>query len=147
MSRQRSAAAGAAGRRGAVMFITLATLAVVGLIAAAMIRGAIIARKSLRAEHALRQVETILDAAEARARARLAAGQPAGETIDLSAADVAGAHAARVVVTAEPAGADGWRVRIIATSPPDGPAAIRRTRDMLIESRSSTPSAAQEASP
>jgi hypothetical protein len=129
------------------MFITLATLAVVGLIAAAMVRGAIIARKSLRAEHALRQVEALLDAAEARARARLAAGQPAGETIDLSAADVAGAHAARVVVTAEPAGADGWRVRIIATSPPDGPAAIRRTRDMLIESRSSTPSAAQEASP
>ena len=48
---------------------------------------------------------------------------------------------------AEPAGADAWRVRIVAASPPDGPAAVRRTRDTLIESRSSTPSAAKETNP
>lgn len=134
-------------RRGSVMFVTLATLAVVGMIAAAMVRGAMIARKSLRAEHALRQVETLLDAAEARVRARLATGEPAAETLDLAAADVAGTTAAQVVVTAEPAGADAWRVRIVAASPPDGPAAVRRTRDTLIESRSSTPSAAKETNP
>jgi hypothetical protein len=147
MSRDRSAAAGGAARRGSVMFITLGTLAVVGMIAVAMVRGAIIARKTLRAEHALRQVETLLDAAEARARARLVAGEPAAETIDLSAADVAGTTAARVVVTAEPAGANAWRVRIVAALPPDGPAAIRRTRDTLIDVRSSTRSDSQETSP
>ena len=134
-------------RRGSVMFVTLATLAVVGMIAAAMVRGAIVARKSLRAEHALRQVETLLDAAEARVRARLAAGEPAAETLDLAAADVAGTSAAQVVVTAEPAGADAWRVRIVAATPPDGPAAIRRSRDTLIRSRSSNTSDTKETSP
>jgi hypothetical protein len=129
------------------MFVTLATLAVVGMIAAAMVRGAIVARKSLRAEHALRQVETLLDAAEARVRARLAAGEPAAETLDLAAADVAGTSAAQVVVTAEPAGADAWRVRIVAATPPDGPAAIRRSRDTLIRSRSSNTSDTKETSP
>ena len=131
-------------RRGAVMFITLATLAVVGLIAMAMVRGATIGRRSLRAEHAVRQVEAILDAAEARVRSRLAAGPPAAETIDLAAADVAGTHAARVVVTVDPDGTDAWRVRIVAAVPPDGPASIRRTRDTLIRARSST---SQETSP
>jgi Tfp pilus assembly protein PilX len=134
-------------RRGSVMFVTLATLAVVGMIAVAMVRGAMIARKSLRAEHALRQVETLLDAAEARVRARLAAGEPAAETLDLAAADVAGTSAAQVVVTAEPAGADAWRVRIVAATPPDGPAAIRRSRDTLIRSRSSNTSDTKETSP
>jgi Tfp pilus assembly protein PilX len=129
------------------MFVTLATLAVVGMIAVAMVRGAMIARKSLRAEHALRQVETLLDAAEARVRARLAAGEPAAETLDLAAADVAGTSAAQVVVTAEPAGADAWRVRIVAATPPDGPAAIRRSRDTLIRSRSSNTSDTKETSP
>ena len=134
-------------RRGSVMFVTLATLAVVGMIAVAMVRGAMIARKSLRAEHALRQVETLLDAAEARVRARLATGEPAAETLDLAAADVAGTSAAQVVVTAEPAGADAWRVRIVAATPPDGPAAIRRSRDTLIRSRSSNTSDTKETSP
>jgi Tfp pilus assembly protein PilX len=129
------------------MFVTLATLAVVGMIAVAMVRGAMIARKSLRAEHALRQVETLLDAAEARVRARLATGEPAAETLDLAAADVAGTTAAQVVVTAEPAGADAWRVRIVAATPPDGPAAIRRSRDTLIRSRSSNTSDTKETSP
>ena len=134
-------------RRGSVMFVTLATLAVVGMIAVAMVRGAMIARKSLRAEHALRQVETLLDAAEARVRARIATGEPAAETLDLAAADVAGTSAAQVVVTAEPAGADAWRVRIVAATPPDGPAAIRRSRDTLIRSRSSNTSDTKETSP
>lgn len=147
MSFDRNVSLVSPSRRGSVMFIALAALAVVGLIAVAMVRGAIVARKSLRAEHALRQVENLLDAAEARARARLAAGEPAAETIDLAATDVAGTAAAQVVVTAEPAGANAWRVRIVAALPPDGPAAIRRTRDTLIESRSSTRSDSQETSP
>jgi Tfp pilus assembly protein PilX len=135
-------AAAPPARRGAVMFITLATLAVVGLIAMAMVRGTIIGRRTLRAEHAVRQVEAILDAAEARVR--LAAGPPAAETIDLAAADVAGTHPAQVVVTVDPDGTDAWRVRIVAAAPPDGPASVRRTRDMLIRARSST---SQENSP
>lgn len=134
-------------RRGGVMFVALATLAIVGLIAAALVRGAIMARRSLRAEHGLRQVELLLDAAEARARARLAAGEPAAETLDLAAADVAGRAPARVVVTAEPAAAGGWRVRIVAALPPDGPAAIRRTRDTLFRVPSSVPAAPEEKNP
>ena len=68
MSHSLGHAAAPPARRGSVMFITLATLAVVGLIAMAMIRGTIIGRRTLRAEHAVRQVEAILDAAPELAR-------------------------------------------------------------------------------
>lgn len=144
MSHPLGHAAAPPARRGSVMFITLATLAVVGLIAMAMVRGTIIGRRTLRAEHAVRQVEAILDAAEARVRSRLAAGTPAAETIDLAAAEVAGTHGAQVVVTVDPHGTDDWKVRIVVAAPPDGPAAIRRTRDTLIRAR---PSTSQETSP
>jgi hypothetical protein len=134
-------------RRGVVMFVMLATLAIVGLIAAAMIRGTIAGRRSLRGEHALRQVETLLDAATARAAARLAAGAAADETLDLAAAEIAGGGSARVVVAAEPAGAAAWRVRVVAEYPLEGPVPVRRSRDTLIRSRSSTRPVSEETAP
>ena len=137
-------------RRGAVMIMALATLAIVGLIAAAMIRGAILTRRGLRGEHAARQVETLLDAATARARARLAAGRPAAETLELGPADMGGAGSALVVVTAEPAGDRGLRVRIVADYPREGPVPVRRTREILVTSSSPTPTepdTAQETKP
>lgn len=137
-------------RRGAVMIMALAALAIAGLIAAAMIRGAILARRGLRGEHAARQVETLLDAATARARARLAAGRPVAETLDLGPADMGGAGSALVVVTAAPAGDRGLRVRIVADYPREGPVPVRRTREILVTSSSPTPiepDTAQEPKP
>lgn len=134
-------------RRGAVMFMALATLAIVGLIAVAMFRGAILARRGLRGEHAARQVETLLDAATARTRARLAAGRPAAETLELGPADLGVTASAVVVVTAEPAG-DALRLRIVAEYPRAGPVTVRRTREFLVRSPSpSVPDTVQETAP
>lgn len=137
-------------RRGAVMFMALATLAIVGLVAAAMFRGAILARRSLRGEHAARQVETLLDAAAARARARLAAGRPAAEVLELGPADLGAAGSAVVVVTAEPAGDRGLRVRVAAEYPREGPVPVCRTREIIVRSSFPTPTdpdTAQETKP
>lgn len=137
------------GRRGAVMFAALAALAVVGLIAVAMFRAAILARRGLRGEHAARQVETLLDAAAARARVRLAAGQAAAETLELGPADLGGAGSAIVVVTHEPAAAP-LRVRIVAEYPREGPVSVRRTREIIVRpfsTPSTTPDTAQETRP
>jgi type II secretory pathway pseudopilin PulG len=135
-------------RRGAVMIMALATLAIVGLVAAAMFRSAILARRGLRGEHAARQVETLLDAAAARARARLAAGRPVAETLELGPADLGAAGSAVVVVTAEPAGDRGLRVRIVAEYPREGPVPVSRTREILVRSPSpSVPDADQETTP
>lgn len=136
------------GRRGAVMFAALAALAVVGLIAVAMFRAAIVARRGLRGEHAARQVETLLDAAAARARVRLAAGQAAAETLELGPADLGGAGSAIVVVTHEPA--VPRRVRIVAEYPREGPVSVRRTREIIVRpftTPSTTPDTAQETRP
>lgn len=137
-------------RRGAVMFMVLATLAIVGLIAAAMLRHAILARRGLRGEHALRQVETLLDAAAARTRARIASGQPPTETLELGPADLGGERSALVVVTAEAAGDDAIRVRIVAEHPRAGPVPVRRTREFLVRAAYRPPTddnAAQETRP
>ena len=134
-------------RRGAVMIMALATLAIVGLVAAAMFRGALLARRGLRGEHAARQVETLLDAAAARARARLAAGRPVAETLELGPADLGAAGSAVVVVTAEPAG-DALRVRIVAAYPREGPVPVSRTREIFVRSPSpSVPDTVQETTP
>jgi hypothetical protein len=120
------------------MFMTLATLAVVSLIAIAMVRGAMIARRSLRGEHALRQVDRILDAAEARAAAALKVGQPADDTIELRPADLGGEGTARVTVTTSARDTRGLLVQIVVEYPCEGPVTVRRTRELAIPIQAST---------
>ncbi len=137
-------------RRGGVMFMTLATLAVVSLIVVAMVRGAIIARRSLRGEQALRQVELLLDAAEARAATRVSMGQAVDETIDLSPADLGGQCSARVIVTSTPSDTTDLRLEIVAEYPCEGPVTVRRTREAVIRSpvlRPTDPVTDKESSP
>ncbi|MFM7245498.1 MAG: hypothetical protein ACKO40_15175, partial [Planctomycetaceae bacterium] len=63
-------------RRGSVMVLVLACLAVASAIALSMLRAATMSHRSLRTERHLRQVECLLTAATATAHARLATGSP-----------------------------------------------------------------------
>ena len=64
----------AAPRRGAVMVLALVALAVAAALAAAVLRSALLARRALRTEHDLRQIERLLVAGADAARARAETG-------------------------------------------------------------------------
>jgi len=125
-----------AAPRGVAVVMVVACLATFSLIALAMLRGSLIARGQFRSEHHLRQAELLLDAAENRARMRLARGDATAagelaETIEIAADEITGSLAARIRIEATEE-ASGWRVRTVAEYPPEGPRAVRRSRDFLL---------------
>lgn len=133
------------GRRGATLVLVLACLAVVALIATTMLQGGMAARRRLRAEHHLRQVECLLDAGLARIETTLGtrpadtAERDLTERLELSAADLGddpdGADApavARLTLTAEPQADGSWLARAVADYPLDGPVPVRRTRVVVL---------------
>jgi hypothetical protein len=138
-----SAAPAAEPRRGAVLVMAVACLAVVSLIATAMLEGAIHARRQWRLERVSRQLDCLLDAAESLARRRLAEGRPQRLSISLdlpagAASPAASANGTGQVESNRPTvllafspGADGaWRVEVAVewrSGGADGPVA-RRSR-------------------
>lgn len=125
-----------AAPRGVAVVMVVACLATFSLIALAMLRGSLIARGQFRSEHHLRQAELLLDAAEDRARMRLARGEATAagelaETIEIAAEEVTGSAAGRIRIEATEV-AEGWEVRIEAEYPLDGSRAVRRSRELLL---------------
>lgn len=132
-------------RRGAVLVAVVACLATFSLIALTMLRGSLVARGQFRSEQHLRQVELLIDAAVARANARIAAGGVAAaddldETISLPADEIVGSVAGQLVLDGTAEG-DGWTLRVVASYPVDGPWAVRRHRDVQLRQRGRTLSA------
>lgn len=124
----------AADRRGGVTVLALVALAVAAAIATTMLRSALLARRGLRAEHDLRQVERLLVAAADRTLARHLDGEPVAWRQDLAPGDVAGSGSARLTVT--PASAPVPAVAIVVEYPLEGPLTIRRSRTVVLPTRS-----------
>lgn len=122
-------------RRGAMLVVALACLAIVMAIIGVMLQGALRARRQLHVERNLRQVELLLEAGLDRAAFQLAGEDDyAGETWRIPASDLLGNGDGEVVIVATHSGdAEPWRVRVAAEYPVGSPASVRRTRTFLVQ--------------
>lgn len=121
-------------RRGGVLVLALVALAVAMALAASVLRSALLARRALRTEHELRQVERLLVAGADAARARAGAGEKRDWELVLTPADLAGSGSARLVVAPTPD--DATAVTLVVEYPLEGPLTIRRTRTVVFPSTS-----------
>ena len=117
-------------RRGGVMVMVLACMAVATAIGMAMLRSATAGQRSLRTERQLRQVERLLVAAADIAATRQAGGERVEGEILLEPADLAGAGSARITLAADPA--DPRQIQVVVEHPLEGPVTVRRTRSFVL---------------
>lgn len=122
-------------RRGAMLVVALACLAIVMAIVGVMLQGALRARRQLHVERDLRQVELLLEAGLDRAAFQLASDYDyTGETWQIPASDLLGRGDGEVVIVATRSGdAEPWRVRVAAEYPVGTPTSVRRTRTFLVQ--------------
>ena len=122
-------------RRGAMLVVALACLAIVMAIVGVMLQGALRARRQLHVERDLRQVELLLEAGLDRAASQLAGDDDyAGETWKIPATDLLGRGDGEVVIVAARSGdAEPWRVRVAAEYPVGTPKSVRRTRTFRVQ--------------
>ena len=122
-------------RRGAMLVVALACLAIVMAIIGVMLQGALRARRQLHVERDLRQVELLLEAGLDRAAFQLASDDAyAGETWRIPASDLLGRGDGEVVIVATRSGdAEPWRVRVAAEYPVGTPKSVRRTRTFRVQ--------------
>ena len=118
-----------ASRRGSVMVMVLACMAVATAIATTMLRSATMSHRNLRTERDLRQVECLLTAAARIAQSRSASADD--DTILLASADLIGSGSARITFARDPATSTP-AVRIVVEYPLEGPLTIRRSRSILL---------------
>ena len=118
-------------RRGCVMVMALACMAVAISIGMTMLRAATTAHRSLRTERQLRQVELLLAAAAGLAQDRIATGEPGEARILLEPAAITGADSARITLSADPAAAS---VRLVVEYQLEGQITIRRSRTIPLAS-------------
>lgn len=122
-------------RRGAMLVVALACLAIVMAIIGVMLQGALRARRQLHVERDLRQVELLLEAGLDRAAFQLTSNDAyAGETWRILASDFLGSGDGEVVIVAARSGdAEPWQVRVAAEYPVGTPASVRRSRTFLVQ--------------
>lgn len=120
-------------RRGSVMVLALACMAVAAAIGLSMLRAATMSHRSLRTERHLRQVECLLTAATATAHARLAVSIPEAVVTDdvilLEPDSLTGVGSARVTLSREP-DATSPAILVVVEYPLEGPVTIRRSRSL-----------------
>lgn len=133
----------AAPRRGAVMVLALVALAVAAALAAAVLRSALLARRALRTEHDLRQIERLLVAGADAARARAETGGMRAWELVVAPAELAGSGSARLAVVPLPGSAS--ELTLVVEYPLEGPLTIRRSRTVVLPSTSA--SNREESSP
>jgi len=136
---RRAAASGparpaAGARRGSVMVLVLACMAVASGIGLAMLRSATAVHGSLRTERHLRQVERLLVAAAERVVALEAAGEPIPGEILLGPDELVGTGSARITFARESTAPHA--VQIIVEYPLAGPVTIRRSRTLSLPASS-----------
>jgi hypothetical protein len=124
----------AGARRGSVMVLVLACMAVASGIGLAMLRSATAVHGGLRTERHLRQVERLLVAAAERVVALEAAGEPIPGEILLGPDDIVGTDGARISVARD--ALVPHAVQIIVEYPLAGPVTIRRSRTLSLPASS-----------
>ena len=131
-------------RRGILLVAVIVCMAVVMGIVGTLLRGALSARRQLRVDRDLRQVELLLDAGVDRAAAKLATDPDyEGETWSIPADEIINAGAGKVVIAipdaSPPADSESddapqlRQVHIAAEYPLGGLTTVRRSRTFLIE--------------
>ncbi len=125
----------ASRRRGAMLVVALACLAIVMAIVGVMLQTALRARRQLHVERDLRQVELLLEAGVDRAAFGLASDSNyVGETWRIPAEQLLGCGDGEVVIVAARSGdAEPWSVRIAAEYPSGAPTSVRRTRTFFVQ--------------
>ena len=125
---------GSEPRRGGVMVVAVACMAVAAAIGLAMLRSATATSHHLRHERQLRQVERLLVAAEDLARARHASGEEVDGDAELTPQQLTGAGSAHISIARNPDDPQG--VHVVVTYPLEGPLTIRRSRNLRISPHS-----------
>jgi len=125
------------------MVLALVALAVAAALAAAVLRSALLARRALRTEHDLRQIERLLVAGADAARARAETGGMRAWELVLTPAELAGSGSARLAAVPAPASAS--ELTLVVEYPLEGPLTIRRSRTVVLPSTSA--SNREESSP
>lgn len=131
-------------RRGILLVAVIVCMAVVMGIVGTLLRGALSARRQLRVDRDLRQVELLLDAGVDRAAAKLATDPDyEGETWSIPADQILSAGAGKVVIeipdASPPTDSESddapqlCQVHIAAEYPLGGLTTVRRSRTFLIE--------------
>ena len=122
-------------RRGAMLVVALACLAIVMAIVGIMLQGALRARRQLHVERDLRQVELLLEAGLDRAAFQLANDDGyEGETWRIPASELLGSGEAEVVIVAQRSDdAEPSQVRVAAEYPVGAVTSIRRTRTFQVQ--------------
>lgn len=121
-------------RRGAMLVVALACMAIVMAIIGAMLQGALRTRRQLHVERDLRQTELLLEAGLDRAAFELAQdSEYEGETWTIPSERLLGSGDGEVVIVVSRRGdADSWRVRVAAEYPLGTASSVRRTRTFLV---------------
>jgi hypothetical protein len=124
-----------ARRRGAMLVVALACMAIVMALVGVMLQGALRARRQLHVERDLRQTELLLDAGLDRAAFQLSQSSSyEGETWTIPADQLLGSGEGEVVIAVTRRGdADVWRVRVAAEYPVGTPSSVRRTRTFSVD--------------
>lgn len=132
---QGSVSPTARSRRGAMLVVTLACMAIVMGIIGMMLQGALRARRQMHAERDLRQACLLADAGLDRAAAQLASDERYdGETWQIPAEQLLNAGDGEVVIAVDRRrDADGWSIRVAAEYPAGGPTSVRRTRTFTVK--------------
>lgn len=119
--RQRRRRGKASARRGALMVVALAILAVVTTLALSAVRSLAVAARAQRQQAWRAQAVWLAEAGIERAAARLRSEPDyRGETWPVSAAELSGADAGQVQIEVQSAATEGrWRLSVSATFPTD----------------------------
>jgi hypothetical protein len=123
-------------RHGGVVLIVVACLATFSLIALAMLRGSLASRGQLRSERHLRQADSLLDAAVARAASRIASGSVSSaddldETLEVAAGEILGTGSAQLTLDAFDS-EGGWQLEVVCEYPVGDTRAVRRRRTVTL---------------
>lgn len=121
-------------RRGVVLICVLVCLSVVVMLTGTIVNTTLLTQRRLRSEQTLRQAEWLVEAGLERAVFQLAQiGDYQGETWNLDAATIGGAHAAEVTINVSPDEADDQvTISVVALYPVQTTAAVRRSRTIHV---------------
>jgi type II secretory pathway component PulK len=124
-------------RNGAALVAALVCLTIVVSILGTMLLHALSARRQLHAERDLRQCELLLQAGVDRAIFRhKREADYRGETWSLPAAAIIGAGDGQVTIALARDSGDGpWQVSVVAEYPLGGHQSVRRSRTILLPSK------------
>lgn len=124
-------------RRGTILFVVLAVMATLTLLAATMLRGVQLSRHRFRTELHVRQADQLLDAAIAAARSRMNGQAPFSESRTIPGAEISGGQPARLTVTVKPVPPGTWQIEAVVEYPADDFHPVRRRRSRLVAAHSS----------